>query len=121
MWGDFPSLSTGPSEARGNGSTIAGVGLTPEGVWHNPPAFDLMLENAYRSGGVDLDGWARGYAGRRYGAATPTAQRALADAWSIFGATAYAGHDGEMVSKVSAAFGPVFHHLLLLLGWICVG
>ena len=47
MWGDFPSLSTGPSDARKSGSTIVGVGLTPEGIWQNAAAYDFMNENAY--------------------------------------------------------------------------
>lgn len=45
---NFPSLLAGPTEARAAGSSIAGVGLTPEGIFHNAASFDLMTENAWR-------------------------------------------------------------------------
>ena len=82
MWGDFASLNSGPSEARGNGSTIAGAGTTPEGIFQNAAAFDLMNENAYKSAPVDLDSWSRDYGSRRYGARTEPARTLLRDAWA---------------------------------------
>ena len=48
MWGDFESINAGPAEARAAGATMIGTGLTPEGIWQNAVAFDLMNENSYR-------------------------------------------------------------------------
>jgi alpha-N-acetylglucosaminidase len=99
LWGDLPSLSVGPALSRSNGSSIIGTGLTPEGIWQNAVAFDLMNENSYRAAGVDLSDWLVRYSHRRYGAKSPAAVRLLESAWLALGATAYSGHDGEMVSK----------------------
>lgn len=99
MWGDLRSINAGPAEARANGSTIVGTGLTPEGVWQNAVVFDLMNENSYRSAAVDLDDWAARYSARRYGAQDPSAVEQLASAWQTLRGTSYNGSDGEMVSK----------------------
>lgn len=58
-----------------------------------------MNENSYRSAGVDADTWLKRYSHRRYGATSPVAVGLLERAWLSLGATAYSGHDGEMVSK----------------------
>lgn len=99
MWGDLRSINAGPAEARANGSTIVGTGLTPEGVWQNAVVFDLMNENSYRSAAVDLDDWAARYSAQRYGAQDPSAVEQLASAWQTLRGTSYNGSDGEMVSK----------------------
>ena len=81
--GDFASINAGPAEARASGATMIGTGLTPEGVWHNAVAFDLMNENSYRSSAVDLEEWVAQYSARRYHATTPVAAAQLAAAWQI--------------------------------------
>ena len=77
------SISVGPAQSRGNGSSIIGTGLTPEGIWQNAVAFDLMNENSYRSSAVDLEEWVAQYSARRYHATTPVAAAQLAAAWQI--------------------------------------
>lgn len=99
MWGDFLSISTGPSQARAAGATMVGVGLTPEGIFQNPVVFDLMNENAYRHTAADLPAWTRSYASRRYGPTTQRSAASLAAAWAILLNTTYSGRDGEMISK----------------------
>lgn len=99
MWGDFESINAGPAAARAAGATMIGTGLTPEGVWQNAVVFDLMNENSYRSGAVDLRDWVARYASRRYGAQTHAALQQLTAAWQTLRQTAYNGSDGEMVSK----------------------
>ena len=78
---------------------MIGTGLTPEGVFQNAVVFDLMNENAYRAGAVDLPDWVARYASRRYGARQPAALEQLGAAWQTLRQTAYNGSDGEMVSS----------------------
>lgn len=40
-----------------NGSTMVGIGLTPEGINQNYVIYELMNEMGYRHEPVDLDRW----------------------------------------------------------------
>ncbi len=51
MYGAGQSLGEGPVEAReAEGSSLAGVGMCPEGIETNPVIYDLMSEWAFRYG-----------------------------------------------------------------------
>ncbi|KOB71807.1 putative alpha-N-acetyl glucosaminidase [Operophtera brumata] len=69
MFGNIVTINKDVYEARSqNGSTMIGIGLTPEGINQNYVVYDLMLESAWRKGPVvDMEAWAREYARRRYG------------------------------------------------------
>ncbi len=70
------------------GSHLSGTALFTEGLDHNPFAFDLYTEMAWRTEPVDLTQWTADYALRRYGAPDPHA----ANAWRIIHETAYGYH-----------------------------
>lgn len=44
IYGNLTRIGTGPVEALNTtGSTMTGVGITPEGIEHNPIVYDLMV------------------------------------------------------------------------------
>jgi alpha-N-acetylglucosaminidase len=66
-------------------ANMAGTALFTEGMGTNPFALDLFTEMAWRSAPLDIDGWARQYAQRRYGADDSHA----AAAWKVLAHSAY--------------------------------
>jgi Alpha-N-acetylglucosaminidase (NAGLU) tim-barrel domain len=49
MYGAGQSITEGPAEAMGaEGSSLAGIGMCPEGIETNPVIYDLMSEWAFR-------------------------------------------------------------------------
>ncbi|WP_224998279.1 alpha-N-acetylglucosaminidase [Cesiribacter sp. SM1] len=88
MYGLMDRVATAPSQAlhhpeRGK---MVGIGLTPEGIEHNPVMYDLMMENAWTDEPIEIDSWLKDYARRRYGAASEQADKA----WQILRRTVYA-------------------------------
>lgn len=68
MYGSLKSVNEGPFIAwKANDSTMAGTGLTPEGINQNDVMFEFMNENAWRSSPVNVSEWIENYALRRYG------------------------------------------------------
>jgi len=50
IYGDLTNYATEPIKAlKAAGSTMVGIGLTPEAVEHNPIVYDLMLEMSWRT------------------------------------------------------------------------
>lgn len=74
-----------PKMLAGNGSALAGTAWLPEASGHDPAAFELFAELAWRSDPVDLADWFAHYAARRYG----RPDGAAATAWRTFSQTAY--------------------------------
>jgi len=66
-------------------SNMAGTAVFTEGMDTNPFALELFSEMAWRDAPLDLSGWTRDYAQRRYGSADPRA----AAAWQMLINTAY--------------------------------
>ncbi|MEV4760492.1 alpha-N-acetylglucosaminidase TIM-barrel domain-containing protein [Micromonospora sp. NPDC049559] len=81
--GTLPEVRRLPAAERGR---LAGTAFVPEAHHHNPVTGDLWSETAWRDEPVELDGWVRDYARRRYGRDDPHA----AAAWQTLLATAYA-------------------------------
>ncbi|GMH42712.1 hypothetical protein BSKO_10631 [Bryopsis sp. KO-2023] len=67
MHGPAPQVAQGPPDAIASDSSIVGVGMTPEGLEHNPVMFELMSEMAFREKAPDLESWFRQYSVQRYG------------------------------------------------------
>ncbi|XP_077294468.1 N-acetyl-alpha-glucosaminidase [Arctopsyche grandis] len=68
MFGDTYSINNDVYTARSkNGSTMVGIGITPEGINQNYVMYDLMLETAWNDAPVDINDWIRKYITRRYG------------------------------------------------------
>ncbi|XP_064476970.1 alpha-N-acetylglucosaminidase-like isoform X2 [Ornithodoros turicata] len=68
MYGMLDAVNTGPFVARSaNGSTMIGIGLTPEGIEQNDIIYAFMDENDLRTSPVNVDKWVADYGTRRYG------------------------------------------------------
>ena len=66
---------------------MEGIGLTMEGIATNPVLYELMLDQTWRSGPIDLTDWLRSYIQSRYGRVTPS----LEECWEILRHTVYNG------------------------------
>lgn len=74
-----------PKALATKGSALSGIAWMPEASGHDPAAFELFAELAWRPDPIDLTEWFGQYAARRYG----TADAAAAQAWQTFAQTAY--------------------------------
>jgi len=74
-----------PKALAAQGSALSGIAWMPEASGHDPAAFELFAELAWRPDPFDLTDWFGRYAARRYG----TADAAATQAWQIFAKTAY--------------------------------
>eukprot|EP00666_Eupelagonemidae_sp_cell4sb_P001595 gene1595-8910_t len=64
-----------------NGTSMVGVGMTPEGIETNPLNFNLIAETFWHEGPLDAERWLRNYTRARYGLNTRSkACAAAADA-----------------------------------------
>ena len=111
IYGNLTTIGNDPIDARlTNGSTMVGVGMTPEAIEHNPIMYDLMvstcLENksfysimtaispvqgemSWRSEKVEaVMPWVEDYARRRYGTMTDN----IRNAWTLLLNGAYQFH-----------------------------
>lgn len=49
IYGNLTTIAVEPLLAlHANGSTMVGVGMTPEAIEHNPVVYDLMVSNIYQ-------------------------------------------------------------------------
>ena len=71
------------------GSTLRGVGLTPEGIENNPVMYELVTELPWRETRFSKDEWLAGYLKARYGKADARVQ----EAWILLSNTIYACPD----------------------------
>ena len=83
MYGNLTQVATDPAQAfaRPN-TTVAGIGITPEGIMNNPILWEFMFENAWRlpTGVRDIPAWVRSYTTRRYGAFASASNKSAARA-----------------------------------------
>jgi alpha-N-acetylglucosaminidase len=93
MFGRMSHVAADPSAALKDPQSgkLWGIGLTPEGIEQNPALFELMLENVWQDGPVDVAEWLKGYAKKRYGAENASVN----EAWQILERTVYNGGLGE--------------------------
>ncbi|GAA1979355.1 alpha-N-acetylglucosaminidase [Catenulispora subtropica] len=82
------------------GSALSGTAWLPEASGHDPAAFELFTELAWRADPVDLADWFERYAARRYG--RPDA--AAAQAWRVFSQTAYSLPAGKYTQAQDSLF-----------------
>ncbi|KAL4086653.1 hypothetical protein PRIC1_013715 [Phytophthora ramorum] len=67
MRGDLPTLGTAPVLAnQASNGTMAGVGLTMEGIFQNYVVYDLTLQMAWVDAPLDMDEWVPSFAVQRY-------------------------------------------------------
>lgn len=77
-------------------SQLRGIGFIMEGLGYNPVVYDLMSDQIWKPGNLDLNAWIEAYACRRYGRHVEKA----AEAWRALLATAYqiSGQSGSAVT-----------------------
>ena len=88
LHGKLDYVARGFADARRHphaGRTLAGVGMTPEGIENNPVMFELLTELPWREAGFKTDEWLRGYVRARYGADDEGVQRA----WELLARSVY--------------------------------
>jgi len=102
LWGRMKHAAGDPSKALHDPAAgrMTGIGLTPEGIEQNPALYQLMLENVWQDGPVDLKGWLRDYALQRYG----VSDKAVDTAWDLLEGSVYSGGltEGGMESIIQA-------------------
>jgi len=81
-----PALLASPA-----GQNLAGVGLFPEAIEHNPLFFDFAADLAWHRQPADLSAWTRRYIHARYGRDESLAQRA----WATLLASVYSQKSPE--------------------------
>eukprot|EP00035_Acanthoeca_spectabilis_P028652 m.471561 g.471561 ORF g.471561 m.471561 type:complete len:835 (-) comp31250_c0_seq1:128-2632(-) len=96
MWGSVDTLNRGPFEAFANATSVAGVGIFPEGIDQNTPYYQFLYDvNWANHGPLDLATWWHRFATERYGRGDARAARAWALlAESVYGETQQVGPGG---------------------------
>jgi alpha-N-acetylglucosaminidase len=84
--GDFGLLSGMPGDALAAGASIIGTGTTMEGINQNPAYYEYTYDTGWHETAQPLEGWFKGYAGRRYGIVENADAEA---AWEILRTTVY--------------------------------
>ncbi|XP_065187181.1 alpha-N-acetylglucosaminidase-like [Sycon ciliatum] len=70
LCGNLTRIATGPASDRVRaGSSMAGIGLTPEAIEQNPVVYEMMLETGWTTQPIDVPSWISNYLYGRYGAA----------------------------------------------------
>ncbi|MCD8183256.1 MAG: alpha-N-acetylglucosaminidase [Bacteroides sp.] len=94
--------------AHPNGTTLRGVGTTPEGIENNPVMFELLYELPWREERFSPDAWLQGYLKARYGGVTPE----VTEAWQALEHTVYNApkdYPGEGTVESLLCARPGFH------------
>eukprot|EP00040_Diaphanoeca_grandis_P035238 m.221025 g.221025 ORF g.221025 m.221025 type:complete len:864 (+) comp33335_c0_seq1:105-2696(+) len=98
MWGSIPQLNTYPYQAfdAKSNSSIAGVGIFPEGINQNPVYYQFLYDVNWNPTPVSLTSWFKQYAIERYTLdATSTKSIEIAsDAWNQLGDSVYGSNQG---------------------------
>lgn len=85
MWGSAETLNSGPFDAYANASSVAGVGMFPEGIDQNSPYYTLLFDVGWETTPFRLAAWWSTYALQRYGVEDANATKA----WQTLGSTVY--------------------------------
>ncbi|MEI7957436.1 MAG: alpha-N-acetylglucosaminidase TIM-barrel domain-containing protein, partial [Verrucomicrobiota bacterium] len=80
LHGDLQAVAHNPfAAAVGKNPQCVGMGLFPEAIIQNPVFYDCVFDMIWRKGPVEVEGWLKDYATRRYGAASDNSDKA----WQI--------------------------------------
>lgn len=85
LYGKIPSLIHGYAEAISQSPSLAGIGLTMEGIENNAMMFDLLCDLPWTDSVPDIDRWIADYVFARYGANDPT----MTEAWQLLARSVY--------------------------------
>lgn len=85
LYGKIDAMTRSYSEALSTNPSLAGIGLTMEGIENNEVIYEMMCEAPWMGGITDPDRWIADYVVGRYG----TANESALNAWSILRNSVY--------------------------------
>ncbi|KAH7884143.1 glycoside hydrolase family 89 protein, partial [Phlebopus sp. FC_14] len=96
MEGSFENVTVNPLEALASpGSTMVGMGLTPEGLVGDEFIFDVLLDQAWSLTPLNKTAYATAWAQHRY--YIPNLPSGAVDAWNILASTVYSNTDPNVL------------------------
>eukprot|EP00117_Sycon_ciliatum_P016941 scpid38479/ scgid16158/ Alpha-N-acetylglucosaminidase; N-acetyl-alpha-glucosaminidase; Alpha-N-acetylglucosaminidase 82 kDa form; Alpha-N-acetylglucosaminidase 77 kDa form len=94
LCGNLTRIATGPASDRVlAGSSMAGIGLTPEAIEQNPVVYEMMLETGWTTQPIDVPSWISDYVYDRYGNSAGNAK--LQSAWALLRDSVYQYNFGQ--------------------------
>lgn len=101
MEGNFANVTAAPIEALlSPGSTMIGMGLTPEGLEGNELVYDVLLDQAWSSNAIDRATYVLSWTSRRY--YTPNPPSVAVDAWQLLSSTVYSNTNPSSQATVKS-------------------
>ncbi len=87
LFGRMETVAMEPAKALHDSKSgqLKGIGLTMEAIEQNPVMYELMMDNTWRNGSIDLGVWLPQYVRNRYGVADAHALKA----WDVLRQTVY--------------------------------
>jgi alpha-N-acetylglucosaminidase len=100
MYGNLTTVATGPMQSlKAEGSTMVGIGFTPESIHHNPVMYELLTDTFYTSNPIDVSAWLEKYITQRYGLDDEHNGTDLLLTWHLLQQAVYNQH-GEPRSEI---------------------
>ncbi|KIJ63681.1 glycoside hydrolase family 89 protein [Hydnomerulius pinastri MD-312] len=99
--GNFVNVTVEPLRALGApGSSMVGMGLTPEGLEGNEIVYDVLLDQAWNPTPINRTEYISSWVQRRYN--VPRLPASAVDAWQLLGETVYNNQDPSTQSTVKS-------------------
>lgn len=85
MYGSLDSVAVNPSRDHRHplAKGMKGIGLSMEAIEQNPVIYELMMENVWTKGPINVKSWLRGYSTNRYGKFSETLYGAWLDLYRV--------------------------------------
>lgn len=102
VYGNMTRIATGPfADLYVNGSTMVGIGFTPEAIEQNPAMFELLTDTFWGGKPLDATAWIASYVTQRYGLAGQAANQStpIQRAWGLLFDAVY-DQPGEPRSEI---------------------
>ena len=101
--GNFAKITEAPVSALASpGSTMAGMGLTPEGLGGNEIIYDVLLDQAWSATPINRTSYVSSWTSRRY--YVENLPQAAVDAWQLLGSTVYNNQDPSTQAVIKSIF-----------------
>ncbi|RPD65623.1 alpha-N-acetylglucosaminidase [Lentinus tigrinus ALCF2SS1-6] len=101
--GNLNELTHGPLAALNSpGSSMKGIGLTPEGQEGNEIVYDILLDQAWSSVPLNITAYVDGWVARRYN--VKPLPKAAHDAWRLLSTTVYSNTDVNSQATIKSIY-----------------
>lgn len=98
LYGKMQAMADGFARARRESASLAGVGLTMEGIDNNPVMYELLCDLPWMAADADPDAWLEDYVAARYGGVRDAR---VDEAWRLLKRSVY-GCPADTVQQGSA-------------------